>query len=329
MTIVVATYQRRQSVERLVANLGEQIAADLELRDGLDMVVVVDGSTDGTVELLDAVEFPVPLKTSFQRNRGRAAARNVGLSLAQGALVLFLDDDVVPGPMLIRRHREAHEQHAETIVMGPHLEADDAESFAPNQAWVDAIYAEMAATGTVKASQFSTANTSGPTEVFLALGGFDEGFTDWGGEDTDLAQRGLKAGYEILFDPAIRALHHEHLTIKQFCANNVSAGRTLPRIVALHPELLDELIPRVPVVPSRRRLRRMAAAAHRSFPIRSPLFYRCLASMASALAPLERTVTAARSQRALYVAMVASTLSGIAEADPSGALLARKLGAER
>ncbi len=54
--------------------------------------------------------------------------------------------------------------------------------------------------------------------------------------------------------------------------------------------------------------------------------FRTVAAIASAAARLEDPLTRGRSQRSLYVAMVASTLAGIAEADPTGVLVARKFG---
>jgi glycosyltransferase involved in cell wall biosynthesis/GT2 family glycosyltransferase len=326
ISIVIATYDRRDSLARLLAQVRSQLEAEPDLAEGTDVVVVVDGSTDGSLELCESIDVPVAVKAVWQRNRGRAAARNVGLRLATGELVLFLDDDVLPEPGLLRRHRDAHEAGPPRLVMGPHLTDLDPGAIAPNQPWVERIYEEMAASGVVdRADRFSTANTSGPTEVFRDVGGFDEGFTGWGGEDTELGQRVLRAGYEILFDPAARATHSQSLTLSEFCANNVSAGRTLPRIIGLHPELVDVLLP-VDGDGDRRGLRAFAARAHRTYPLRSPTAYRLIASAACAVARLERALTRNRSQRAAYVAMVASTLAGLAETDRTGTLLARKFG---
>jgi len=70
----------------------------------------------------------------------------------------------------------------------------------------------------------------------------------------------------------------------------------------------------------------VAAAAVRWFTRRSPLFFRILASAATTTARVEAAATRDRGRRALYVAMIMSTLAGMAEADPSGALVAKKLG---
>src|SRR4051794_26399994 len=125
LTVVVATYQRKPSLVRLFANLRRQVELEPALADGLDVVVVIDGSTDGSLELCETLELPVQVKSIFQRNRGRAAARNIGLAAATGEIVWFLDDDVVPLPGLVRRHRMAHEDAEPHVLMGPYLfEAD-------------------------------------------------------------------------------------------------------------------------------------------------------------------------------------------------------------
>jgi GT2 family glycosyltransferase/SAM-dependent methyltransferase len=329
LTIVIATYQRRESIARLLRMLADQLRAEPELRDGVDVVVVDDGSGDGTAAACEAVAIPVPLKVVWQRNRGRAAARNVGLSVARGEIVWFLDDDVLPQAGLVRRHRESHESEPEHVLMGPHMFEISPRAATPNQAWVDAIYREMSATGAVeRADRFSTANASGPRESFESVGGFDEGFTGWGFEDTELASRLLAVGVPIRFDPHALAFHEQHLDVSRFAANCVSAGRNLVRTVTLHPDLVDELLPLEPVVESRRVVRSMAGRLFRQFPVRSPMPFHVASSALVPVARAEHTVTQGRSARALYLVMVLSNLAGIAEADPSGEFVARKFGVQ-
>jgi GT2 family glycosyltransferase len=329
-TAVVATYDRRDSLERLLAGLAAQLRAEPDLADGFDVVVVVDGSTDGTAAMLDVLELPVPLKVEWQHNRGRAAARNVGLELARGEVVWFLDDDLIPEPGLVRAHRVSHDDDTQHFLMGPYPLADGAVSPSPNEQWTTAVYDEMARLGRVRtADQFASGNASGPADVFRAVGGFDEGFTGWGCEDVELGHRILRAGYEIRFDPAARAVHEQAVTLAQYVANNVSNGRNMVRAIRLHPELVDDLLPVDGALASRRRWRTRAASFYRAVPVRSPLVFRLVASSAATVVPLEAKVTRGRTQGALYVTMVAATLAGIAEADPSGDLVARKFGIVR
>ncbi len=79
------TYQRRKLVTRAVRSILAQTYENFEL------IVVDDGSTDGTEESLAGIDDR--LRYQWQENRGAAAARNTGLRLARGEIVAFLDSD--------------------------------------------------------------------------------------------------------------------------------------------------------------------------------------------------------------------------------------------
>jgi GT2 family glycosyltransferase len=85
VSIVVPTYQRRALVRRAVASVLAQTRAQFEV------IVVDDGSTDGTREALADLDERV--RCVWQPNRGVAAARNVGIGLARAPIVAFLDSD--------------------------------------------------------------------------------------------------------------------------------------------------------------------------------------------------------------------------------------------
>src|SRR5437016_2883106 len=119
MTIVVPSYQRRSELVRLLHAIGDQIGSDPELADRLDVVVVLDGSTDGSCEALTNLDLPVPLLVHWQPNQGLASARNAGLRRASGEVVLFVDDDMEPAHGWLCRHRAAHRCAAESVVVGP------------------------------------------------------------------------------------------------------------------------------------------------------------------------------------------------------------------
>ncbi|MBI3941600.1 MAG: glycosyltransferase [Chloroflexi bacterium] len=86
VTVIIPTHNSHGLVTGAIDSVLRQTFADLEL------IVVDDGSTDNTGELIAAIHDP-RLRTIYQRNRERSAARNTGLAAAQGAYVAFLDDD--------------------------------------------------------------------------------------------------------------------------------------------------------------------------------------------------------------------------------------------
>jgi hypothetical protein len=85
VSVVIPTYQRRKYVGRAVRSVLAQRFTDWEL------IVVDDGSTDGTQEALRA--FQPRLRYLWQENKGASAARNAALGLARGEIVAFLDSD--------------------------------------------------------------------------------------------------------------------------------------------------------------------------------------------------------------------------------------------
>lgn len=86
VSVVIPTYNRRDLVERALQSVYGQTYRDFEI------VVVDDGSTDETRAVL-AGEARV--RYLFQKNRGPASARNLGIRQAQGELIAFLDSDDV------------------------------------------------------------------------------------------------------------------------------------------------------------------------------------------------------------------------------------------
>lgn len=90
-TVIVPTYDRADVLGRAMESVLSQELGDFEL------IVVDDGSTDGTPELLARLKDP-RIRCFRQENRGVSAARNLGLAHARGATVTFLDSDDEAAP---------------------------------------------------------------------------------------------------------------------------------------------------------------------------------------------------------------------------------------
>lgn len=87
VAVVIPTHDRRDFVAEAVASVLGQTAGDLEL------VVVDDGSTDGTAEVLQACFSDSRLRVVTQENRGVSAARNRGAAETAAPWLAFLDSD--------------------------------------------------------------------------------------------------------------------------------------------------------------------------------------------------------------------------------------------
>ena len=127
-SVVVSTYNRRDLALRTARTLLQQ---DCPLSE-YEIIVVVDGSTDGTAMALRGLSPRV--RVLEQENRGLAGARNTGARASNGELLIFLDDDMVCAPELVREHIAAHhtnrqagsaDESAESVGLGAIYAAPD------------------------------------------------------------------------------------------------------------------------------------------------------------------------------------------------------------
>jgi glycosyltransferase involved in cell wall biosynthesis len=117
LTVVIPTMNKQPLLGRTLAALLEQDAGT----DAWNVVVVDDGSSDGTAALLRTLANRTPRLrvVSPERNVGRAAARNLGWQAADGRWVLFLDDDILAPPGLLRTHLAVLESGEDRGTIGP------------------------------------------------------------------------------------------------------------------------------------------------------------------------------------------------------------------
>ena len=223
VSVIVPTYDRCAGLQRLLQALAGQTACP----DCFEVVVVNDGSRDGTDQMLATIQTPYRLRVLEQANAGPAAARNVGVQRAEGRLIVFLDDDVVPLPELLAAHIEAHGDAEDLVVVGPMSPPPDA----TRSVWVrweerqllkqyDAMQNGLFA---CTPRQFYTGNASVSRERLLAAGGFDDRFKR--AEDVELAFRLWAMGARFLFEPRADVLHYASRTFASWMRTPYQYGR--------------------------------------------------------------------------------------------------------
>jgi GT2 family glycosyltransferase len=223
LSLIVPTHNRRERLGRLLAGLEREHARGAEF----EVVVTVDGSTDGTEAMLAALRTPYPLKVVTQAQRGAPAARNAAIAAAAGEVLLFVDDDVVPQDGLLERHVAVHRDDPLAAVAGRMARPTDQTL----PLWLDweatlleRHYARVVA-GVLAASwhEFFTANASVRRAHALAVGGFDERFLRE--EDIEFAYRLAKSGlrFHFLSDAVVR--HDSGKTLETYLRMAFERGR--------------------------------------------------------------------------------------------------------
>jgi GT2 family glycosyltransferase/peptidoglycan/xylan/chitin deacetylase (PgdA/CDA1 family) len=207
LSIVIATYNRRHLLARTLPT----VLAQSWPAEDREVVVVDDGSTDRTVDLLGSFAATGRLRFLAQPNRGPAAARNAGLRVARGPLILFLDDDILCDPGLVAAHVAAHRDGLVRLVFGPIFVAPESGrslAVAWTRRYTDDYIGRLTREGVARPERdaFVDANSSIPRQTVLALGGFDERFGRQG-ETADLGLRLWASGVPFVFEPGA-VVHH-------------------------------------------------------------------------------------------------------------------------
>ena len=116
VSIITPTYNRKQNLQNMLISLSQQTYPV----DKFEVIVVDDGSYDGTDEMVSHLSLPYRFKYFWQEDRGsrRARARNIGINNARGKIIIFLDSDVLCTYRLVEDHAEMHRKCDNYIVMG-------------------------------------------------------------------------------------------------------------------------------------------------------------------------------------------------------------------
>lgn len=236
LSVVIPTLNRRDLLREVLEALFQQTCA----KDRYEIVVVSDGSTDGTAEMVHQLCAPVPVRLFEQPNRGWPAARNLGNLQARGEILLCLDDDVIASPQLVEEHLRSHRAGGECVVLGKfrlHRRLGQAPLIRFFAQGYEREYRRMEQHPTnLRPSDFYSGNVSIPREILLGAGGFDEPLGDLADADGELGYRLWKRGVPLVFNP--QALG-ELAGLKDFderCQRAYAEGCSAVRQHRKHPE---------------------------------------------------------------------------------------------
>jgi len=237
VSVVVPTYNRRDVLlsRTLPAIFGQEFPAD-----EYEVIVVDDGSTDGTSERLRGLKPKCALRVLEQPHRGPSAARNAGLQAARSDLVLFLDDDIVCGPDLLKQHVAAHAGPEPVVVHGSIFLAPGTPASIlryANESWYRRYYDRLDSQAGLKWPKevYLISNSSLPRATLLACGGFDEGMP--AKEDYELGLRLWKMGVRFQYLPKAVAYEFFVKASRDFLHSDGDIyGRAEVLLCRKHPE---------------------------------------------------------------------------------------------
>jgi glycosyltransferase involved in cell wall biosynthesis len=229
ISVVMPLYNGLACVEDALRSVMDQ---SLQPRE---VIVVDDGSSDGSDSVVECLDSPVPIKLVRQPNRGQSAARNAGVELASGELIAFLDQD-----------DEWRREHLEVLRRA--IERD------PRIGWAYHDFDEMdSAGGTITLSFIHEHHLVHPKtslaaclagdlmvipsasllrkKAFSEVGGFDERLSGY--EDDDLFVRMFRSDWQHAFIPK---------SLTRFRIQASGSSSTTRRFLESRMVFLDNLI---------------------------------------------------------------------------------------
>ena len=221
LSVIIPTYNRKDVLSRSLSALFSQT-----YKGEYEIIVINDGSTDGTEKEMKRImkNAPVSLKYFRQKNKGAAAARNVGIKNAEGKILLFIGDDIIPTPNLLEEHINYHNRYPEKnkavsgyVTWHPDLEVT------PFMWWLENggpqfSYNDITTTdGEIDCTYFCSSNISLKRKFLLSGGLFNEDFPYASYEDTELRYRLEEKGLKIIYNPNAVGYHFHPISISSYC----------------------------------------------------------------------------------------------------------------
>ena len=237
VSIVIPVYNRKEILAKTLAGIVHQTYP----HELIEVIIADDGSKDHPEELIPMFENFFSIKHVFQKDDGYrlSAVRNLGIAAASHEHIIILDCDMLPVPTLVEAYMKWLHVSQKVIVIGyrkfvcsdelsverliddinPALMLPDVNSenvvitsgAGPTVDWRERIYLE---TNMLKDDKFAFrsycgGNVAFPKKMIEEIGGFDEDFNHWGGEDTEFGFRAEKNGYWFIPEKKALALHQE------------------------------------------------------------------------------------------------------------------------
>ena len=203
-SIVIPTYNRKPILEKCLRALEQQQLRDGSIVNGYEIVLVDDGSTDGTLEWLEAHKSEFPnVRSHSQNHQGPAAARNLGVEQAKGDTIIFIDSDLVVTEHFLQAHADA-------LVQGQQKIGNDCfftYGWVINTCNFENPTSEPYKITDFSAAYFATGNVAIARKWLEKAGLFDSRFQLYGWEDLELGVRLKQLGLKLIKCPEAVGYH--------------------------------------------------------------------------------------------------------------------------
>ncbi len=238
LSIIIASHNRSELLRRCLDSLVGQTADP----SAFETIVADDGSSDSTAAMVEGFESPFRLRVLRLEQGGKSAALNAAVQAADGAVCLFLDDDIIASPALVAEHLAAHRRDPTTLGIGgitqQPIDANDWYARAFARGWNE--HYEEKPLGRIGWIDCYGANFSAPRAALLEVGGFKQIAT---AEDIEMGFRLENAGCTPTFLPLAHGVHDDQKSGRRMLEDQRRQGRVHVELSAQFPQMRAQLLP--------------------------------------------------------------------------------------
>lgn len=216
--------------EKTIASTLEALLAQDYSEGNIEIIVVDDGSTDNTGEIVK--KFPV--KYLYQENKGPAAARNLGWKTAKGQIICFTDSDCVPEKEWVSKIIKGYTSD-DIAGVGGSYGIVNSDSLLARCVHEEIIQRHLKSPKEV--NYLGGFNVSYRRSVLEEVDGFDESYSDASGEDNELAYKIIKKGYKLIFDKNIKVGHYHPTKLSGYLKCQMKHGFWRMKLYRDHPDM--------------------------------------------------------------------------------------------
>ena len=228
ISVIIPTCNRANLLTRSLGSLTKQSLP----RDQFEVVVIDDGSSDRTEDICKDFDKKLNIIYQRQKNSGIAAAKNMGIFISTGQLLLFFDDDDVADRNLLKEHVKSHTLHPEenVAVLGyttwhHSLTMTHVMNFITDIGQFLFSYSNLKDGQVLDFTYFWGGRSSCKKSLLARHGIFNQLFR-FGSEDIELGYRLFKFGLKVIYNANAKSYMIRPLTYEQFCQRCIKQGKS-------------------------------------------------------------------------------------------------------
>ena len=249
LSVIIPTHNRADILKICLEKLAMQQGVDFEV------IVVDDGSTDHTESQVSSLKSHVSTWSDIRYIKQKAShqgtARNRGVEVASGEIIVFIGDDIFVEPEFLMKHHDRHVEHSDenVVVLGfttwdPNIKINGYMRFLESSGWQFGYkFLHPGMIGKAEPFKFFYTSNISIKKSFFEKERFNEDFVFYGWEDIELGYRlWKKHDMQVYYEPQAIAYHHHEIHPSDLSKKMRDVGKSAVHFQRLQPDI--QIIPR-------------------------------------------------------------------------------------